>query len=335
MHVLALLLAALPVIESINTTYSSVQGGTRVVLRGANFHPGPVRVVIGPHEARVLSSSDEAVVVETVATPEERYTLVLTRGDGATAELPNFNFVTYLEPMQRLLLPIVIEGEPLPGALGSRWITEIAGRNDSDELVSVTQTPAGCVPNCSRGYGSPHRSFRPTFVYDQPQGAGAFLYVDDKPAAALVSFNLRIRDVSREAEGWGTELPVVRESELFSSVRPLQLLDVPVDPRYRGMLRLYDADGPSDMALLVEVLSNDRNELLASHVVRFPGGPQFDPPAVPGYVQLDLASLVAPASGRVRLRISTSEHWRRFWGFVSVTSNATQQVTAITPRTPR
>lgn len=335
-----------PVIDSLSTAQGPREGGTRLVIRGRNLvgpnpvpcPPGcnPTRVTIGDREAIVLSSSDEAIVVVTQATAEGRYDVVVTRADGQTATRRSFEFVDYLQPERRVLLPVVIIGEA-PGALGSRWVTEIAGRNESDERVAISQTLGPCaLLFCAPVYGEPRSTFRPGFRIGQPSGAGAFLSIEDKPAAANVSFSLRIRDVSREAEGWGTELPVVREHELYTSASPLQLLDIPLDPRYRNMLRLYDADGPSDMKLLVEVLRNDGDEVRASRVIQFPGGEvTFASAGVPGYVQIGFAELLPPglpASERVRLRISTTEHWRRFWAFVTVTNNATQQVTAITPQ---
>src|SRR5438105_3909947 len=62
------------------------------------------------------------------------------------------------------------------------------------------------------------------------------------PLALSISLSLRVQDVSREARTWGTTVPVVRERDAFTG--RLQLLDVPVDDRFRVALRVYDFDEP-------------------------------------------------------------------------------------------
>ena len=139
---------------------------------------------------------------------------------------------------ERLLVPIVINASvgEVPGAFGSRWVTRLVGYNASNEAIFVDQSFLGCQITCPIRTVPPNSTFALTdFVLRS--GTGSFLHVA-RPHNNSVTFNLRVQDLSRQALTWGTELPVVSESEAFMDT--LQLLNIPTDPRFRAAIRIYD-----------------------------------------------------------------------------------------------
>jgi len=174
-------------------------------------------------------------------------------------------------------------------------------------------------------------TFRP-----QLNGPGtAFMYAG---GTVPLAFSLRVRDVTRQSESYGTEIPVVPESQAIAGV-PILLNDIPRDVDSRIMLRIYDFDGPTGGKADVEVHFDDAspNEQFALDSLDLPGGAQQEFPSIPGYVQVDLTSELATldvpfVKNAKSLRVSVTAAQKRIWAFVTVTNNRTQQITTITPR---
>ena len=237
------------------------------------------------------------------------------------------------EMYERLLVPIVIDGE-VPGGFGSRWTTQIVGHNASNARVQVAQDVGGCALGvCPTDTAEPNTTFTylngsfllPTSL----AGTGSFLHVA-RPHNASVTFNLRVQDISRQALTWGTELPVVRESEAF--VDPLQLLNIPTDSRFRVAVRVYDFE-PENTAHHVRLrVYGATKQLIAETMVALVS---FDRRLLPGYAQFtDLVATFPQlaSSETVRVEITPITRGLRFWAFASVTNNETQHVTTVTPQ---
>lgn len=254
---------------------------------------------------------------------------------------------------ERILVPIAISGE-VPGAFGSRWVTHLAITNAADQGVYIygyNPYPSGCViAVCPPVPSTPPRE---TFFPIMAPGAtsqGAIIEVD-RQFASEVRFQLRVQDLSREASTWGTEIPVVREAGLFTGT--FQLLDVPAMPGFRALLRLYDVAGvgggqavvrfyktnpalQSPVGIVIDPSTGPPkpDTLLAETTVtlsveRRGGDPAFDI----GYAGISDVQLLQAlqGAGRVRIEIQPITPGMRMWGFVSVTNNETQDVTAVTP----
>lgn len=146
-------------------------------------------------------------------------------------------------------------------------------------------------------------------------------WVVPRAEAEHLSFALRVRDVSRVAQGFGTDIPIVREEDLFRST--LTLLDVPRDPRYRVKLRVYAFDA-EDGAEARVVGGGGRVSL----TLRRDCADAASCAATPAYAELDVAS--GAAGERVDLFIELPPG-AAGWAFASVTNNQTQQVTIVTP----
>lgn len=253
------------------------------------------------------------------------------------------------ESVERVLVPIW-NRNPVPGAFGSRWATEIA-------IVNAGSTPAqinGWDTQCFLGLCPPTPAtppgvtFKPNLAVFTTEVQGFFLEVD-RPAAPFVHFSLRVRDLSRDSENWGTEIPVVRGAEFFADT-PLQLLDIPLRSEFRHMLRIYDLDprlgpararirvyetdanrktpvdgsvpGPQDV-LLLEFQSDFRYATTGGGTAQHPG-----------YMEVGDLHLRPELAGATTIRIAvdmlTSGH--RFWAFAATTNNVTQKVTIVSPQ---
>ena len=138
-----------------------------------------------------------------------------------------------------------------------------------------------------------------------------------------------MRDTSRVAEGYGTQIPVVREEDMFRNT-DLTLLNVPVDGANRTKLRIYAFDTGDHDAWVTVHHNSDRNVPTAEYMVpmrRSCGLPPCE--AVPWYGELDLPS--DPGDPFVNIYITGGYGEVPAWAFASITNNETQQVTIVTP----
>lgn len=226
---------------------------------------------------------------------------------------------------ERVLVPVLLEAA---GAMGSQWATEAGMLNAS--AVSVP-----FIPDVSRPLSAlaPGASASLDVFGNRPSGLVLFV-----PRGSDVRFGSVIRDLSRDASQWGTEVPVVRESDTTRG--SMTLLNVPFDPRYRLNLRLYGIDGHG-AAVWVRVSRegemHERWTILHGPCSEEQHEQQQWLPCnsnQPGYASVDLARELPALRGRYRVDIvpGQSFYTHRMWAFVSVTNNDTQHVTLITPQ---
>ena len=193
---------------------------------------------------------------------------------------------------ERLLLPVVVSNAP--GAFGSIWTTEVLLSNNTDAAVSIQNVVI-----------QPHQSVSLPAA-NEPNGV--FLLVP----RGNVDVQLRVRDLSREAQTFGTSIPVVRTTEFRPIVR---IHGVPTDSRFRSTLRIYNYPGESG-AVRLQIFDEATGALLVSNTVT-------------AFIQP-----VPPFTGHDRVRIEVDSNVdppRPIWAFVSITNNETQHVTVIAP----
>jgi hypothetical protein len=169
---------------------------------------------------------------------------------------------------------------------------------------------------------------------------GAFLFVDSQYASQL-RYGLRVRDVSRDADGFGTEVPVVRARDFRDD--GISLLGIPNQPNLRLTLRLYALDSAGGQVLVrifeqrKQVIVHESEQLAADTLVAeravtlaVSGAPNpVDRDNYPAYAQV--TDLPMPSTPLVRIDIVPVTSGLRIWAFASATNNTTQQVTVISP----
>jgi hypothetical protein len=198
----------------------------------------------------------------------------------------------------------------------------------------------GCqFPSCPETPVVPAESRHEPLLFQPDVGnpPGILMYAK-REFVEQVSFSLRIQDLSRQALTWGTEIPVVRESELFTST--LQLFDVPTDDRFRQALRVYDPDAGEQSLVRLDIYSSD-DELITTTTLALAQPPPMACSVPSGVACFPSTAEVLSLTDRfpellayylVRVAITPLTPELRFWAFVSITNNETQHVTIITPQ---
>ena len=232
---------------------------------------------------------------------------------------------------QRFLIPILSYSN-WPGAFGSIWHGELTLFNASDNPVKIElqvcpPVISMCVPRADL---PPHRSAKPA-VYSATGSEGGFLYIATADVPN-VTFKFRVRDLSRQSQTWGTEIPLVSLTEFRQLIR---LIDVPSDSRFRVKLRVYSA-GATPSSVHVRVYKRDalspvsESDVTLAGIAGYPTGLE---PRGPAYGELDpVQPALSDAGGTLRLEIEQRIPGEPpIWAFASVTNNETQHVTLITP----
>lgn len=238
---------------------------------------------------------------------------------------------------EKLLLPI--SPGRVPGAQGSEWVTDLALTNMSDTTVSVDYGELYCPGLCVPVPVPPHSTIVAVDVLASSAVRGSFA-VTEVGRTADLALTLRSRDLSRQSETWGTVIPVVSKNDLFS--RRFGLVDVPIEPQFRAMLRIYDFNAETAANVRVRVYKlnplQPGNQQPENDTPLLDLVPTFATPS-PGEETLFPASFEFPLwlqpalsdAGRVRVQIDPLDDTGDYWAFVSVTHNDSQHVTVITP----
>lgn len=238
--------------------------------------------------------------------------------------------------MERLLIPLALD-PGVPGAFQSFWVTELWLRNGGDRSIIVfRRDPSLCMlPICPIVPTVPPRTdvMIPLDRLERDLPA-AFLYVE-RTAVEEVAATLHVRDVTRQELSYGTELPIIREHELLTG--QATLLAVPTDPRFRLTLRVYDVDKrEADVRVRVLPMFPSSQPLVAD--ARLPYITRHDLDTAryatyPGFASIDLHNKFPEIIGKglMRVEVIPNSPDTKFWAFISITNNETQQVTTITP----
>jgi hypothetical protein len=240
-----------------------------------------------------------------------------------------------LPEMERVLLPVTVSG--VNGAFGSKWSTK--GMIFIDVAPPETQYVfplEGCeFPSCEPIVGAAGRraplGFFPTI---EGEPSGSLLYVQ-RSISDRVFVSLRLE---QGTNGPSISLPVVRERDFF--MQRFQIIDVPdAGPSHRLTLRVYgirpeligqirvrifgisDTDAVRDDIFTLS--SHPHNYTTASFSVGI-RPPSFD---VQYYLPVSF-----PPSPTLRFEIEPLTTEMPIWAFVSITDNATQEVSLRVPR---
>ncbi|MDQ3281574.1 MAG: IPT/TIG domain-containing protein [Acidobacteriota bacterium] len=290
-------------IVNVDPSLGPTTGGTRVNITASPGGTIPPQITFGGVPATDIEVIDNGHFRAT--TPPHAAGAVEVR----VGRLASYTF-RYYDPndlpsqlFERVLIPVVYNG---PGAFNSEWRTEITVRNETTAPVELGR-PVGSA-----------RVFTPLVPaqLNVPNSNGVFLFVP-REASATLRINALVRDISREAQDLGTEIPIARESDFASAVG---LLNIPVDTRFRRTLRIYTL-GEGETRARVITYSLDNGLTIDDRLVTFTGSRTID---------LD-NSLRLPTSGRVGIRVEKFNA-PNVWAFVTITNNETQHVTVVSPQ---
>jgi len=236
-----------------------------------------------------------------------------------------------IDPAQyeRFLLPTLISN--VPGMYGSLWDSSFVLYNGSDVDAWYEPQQIYCPFECTSNVISPGTAGAPYTFFAHPGEPPGRLFYVKKDSASRVSFALRVKDLTRQALAEGTEIPVVRDSELRTA--KMQLLDVPTGTTSRVALRVYDADATGAGSVRIRIFSQADGTLLASTELPLLVWQVSTPPFVPGYAQiLDLRDTFPQiaAHDRIRVELEPATEGLRYWAFLTVANKTTQFVTTIT-----
>lgn len=204
---------------------------------------------------------------------------------------------------ETILFPVLFSSA---GAHGSQWVSEALMSNPRPWYV-YTADGETFVPREIKRASDGH-----------PRGLLLRLPRAEAPDFA---FALRVRDVARQAEGLGTQVPVVRERD-FVHGDTIHLLDVPLDPRYRVKVRIYMIEpAMSPTGGFVAIPRGDAR-------LRIPFNFTRSSENEPYYAEVDLPLGVIGERVKVDVEMPLDAIG---WAFASITNNETQEVTIVAP----
>jgi hypothetical protein len=287
----------------------------------------PVVVRFGDRTANVVSISANEVSVIPPALEPGTYDVTVSHGGISRSSTAAFHVQrtgdlkpdpAFYEP---ILLPVFLGG---PGSFGAQWRTDVAMHNGaefpwltpySSIFTARPQAKADVVASSSDGR--------------TPAG---IIEWAPRQAAALADFSLIVRDLSISATDLGTEVPVVREKDLFA--RSFSILNVPTAPGSRITLRIFDVEGPRRINVRIyAVRANGNSELFVNQPYTLGAQPSFRGGGA--FIFNDLLAVFPNLANQGPLRIEIVPEdvndVRSMWAFVSVTNNDTQHVTVISP----
>lgn len=306
----------------------SIGGGETIAIyrfRDDDLCRLPSTVTIGGVAAPVVSR--DCGLVQVTAPPHAAGAVDVTVKSGEET-LTARAALRYVDPaaapddsaFERVLVPLLYEG---PGAYGSQWVTE--GRM----YPMGTARPLRWLNDalreeCAIGPCEGHDVDLTRFG-NHPAGLLLFIPRD----MGEVEAKTFARDVSREHASWGVQVPIVREND-FTRDREMRFPDVPFTAPYRALLRVYGVDAAASH---VRVRAGGRERIVTlTGACGFYVTPCNS--AQPAFAAVDLLEAFPELAGTGRASVAvgpSASRALRYWAFVSVTNNATQHVTLITP----
>ena len=346
----AALYAQNPTITSVSPASGPASGGTQVAITGTNLGlppgfacilPCPARVSFGTSEVAVIEETNTRLVAVTPAHEAATVAVTVKTGDGRSVTVPAaFTYIGGAEAQyEALLLPVYLDGT-VPGNKGSLWKTDFWIRNAGSANVALAPwvCPEGtvCLPvfPLTRPLLPGETLKNLPAMFRPPTNNPARLLYVERSGLPFVHTALRVYDASREGLNAGTDLPIVRNSELRT--RGFQLLNVPADARFRQHLRVYDLAN-TQSRFRVSIYENTTGTSTAQPIHQTELAASTNDSGefrvAPAYAEIaSIQDLLGTSNAQsLRVEIEPLTAGSRFWAFISVTNNDTQFVTLVTP----
>ncbi|MEA2235510.1 MAG: hypothetical protein QOC81_234 [Thermoanaerobaculia bacterium] len=302
--------------------YAVPQGGTeiQIVANGSVRFVAP-QVFFGgvpsPHVTLVDSKT-----IKALAPAHAVGVVILTILDNG-ALLTSARDFAFAPELEQIIFPIAIQA--IDASHGTRWMSDISVYNDSDQAVPID--PEICFDivrlfDCSQSARRipPHSSMR-----IEPWSTSAdYPWMILRPPADLAGrlhFSSRLRELSRDPDGPGTEMPVLRSRDFQQN--QVWLASVPTNGRFRSTLRVFTRG----YSVVVRVRDAATGELLSEREI-----PRFFPTDSDPFGTVTLNDLFSPAvRARETVRIEV-ESTSPVWALLTLTENETQRVQIFTPQ---
>jgi hypothetical protein len=317
-------------ITSVMPSSGPTSGGTTVLIRGTGLGAANPRIVsFGILFRSISAQSFEVIDADTIQAATPPYfpgpsDVTVSLADGNILSLPNsFTYTGSVgDAFDTILLPIF--SPAVSGSFGSLFVTHFTIWNIAGADIPVF---AFAPPPCQLGICPPQtplllflkaREGAPVFAFQFDGDPGHLLYIP-KGSFDRLAASLRVSDVTRSSQSFGTRIPIVPDHEFRSDF--LALLDVPASALFRDTLRIYSLDPQTSVH--IRVIRFD-----STHIVAEFDADLRDPIDMfhPGYAGLS----GFPVEDHARIEIEP-RGGKRIWAFVSVTNNDTQQITIVAP----
>lgn len=238
----------------------------------------------------------------------------------------------FANPAGRLTVLVPVNPGSIAGA-GALWTTTLWATNSGDRDVQLDCTPAACPSlkaHSTAALATPYADLTHPGFFEGPFSG----LITDSASPDQVSFSLRVTDSITAPQSNGTEIPLPRPSDFHNAT--IALAHVPVNAHSRSRIRLY---GLANGSATVRVIGIASNQELFSAVVALNGvdpNGRINPPGTvpylrfPSYAELALPDSYPGTDDAVRVEITPAGDLK-LWGLVSVTDNASQQFTIVSP----
>ncbi len=276
--------------------------------------PSPRVTLVGNYQANAVAPAHAIGIVS-----------VTLRYNGAL--LKSIGQFVFEPAVEEIIIPIAFK--PISAAFGTRWVSDISVYNDSDDSVPIDSEVCSsigrsfiCDPPPPRV--PPHASMRiePWSAYaDYP----AMILRPPADHAANLHFTVRLRETSRDPDGPGAEIPVVRSRDFQQ--QQVWLPAIPTNTRFRASLRVYTRGD----AFTVRVRDNATGELLLERQLKRYYPTDSDPFGTVTLSDL-LESAVVRAHDKVRIEVESPRAYLPVWAMVTLTDNESQRVQIFTPQ---
>ncbi len=241
----------------------------------------------------------DAYNVKAVAPPHAIGAVAVTVRDNG-ALLHSLSQFVFRPQLEEIIIPIAFK--PVDASFGTRWVSEISVYNDSDDVVPIdpelcyifgtvvpcSQPPRRVPPNASM-------SIEPLSTW-APQPAMVLLPPADH--ADRLHFTARLHETSRDPDGPGTEIPVIRSRDFQKN--HVWLPSIPTNVRFPSTLRVLTRW----FFIIVRVKDNTTGELLFEQTIQRSFPTDSDPLGTVTLSDL-LASAAVRAHANVRIEVES------------------------------
>ena len=304
--------------------YATPEGGAEITIRSFNSRQFKApQVYFGGVPSPHVTVESGGDTVKAVAPAHAIGVVDVTMLDnGAFLQAGNpFAFAPLLE---EILIPIAYL--PVSANYGTRWVSEISVFNDSDDAVTIDREICSFIGRPFVCNPAPRRVPPHSLTTVEPWSKWAdypWMFLEP-PAdhAARLHFTVRLRETSRDPDGPGTEIPVVRTRDFQQ--QQVWLPSIPTSARFRSTLRVYTRGDN----VIVRVKDNATGELLKEwSVLRFypTDSDPFGTVTFPGLLE------VPEIAAHEKVRIEVSSPQRPVWALLTLTDNESQRVQVFTP----